>query len=233
MKCDDFLQFLATGGFWRRLHARLHAVFCSQCAETSRFHRRMRRTLSHSPPLTAEQRRLWEQAAVTGRQTPETLSGIPRRKRNLLKFATAASLLIAISMGGWYATGLWRSSHSTDSLTELESPKPHPPEKLIVVTQDAPQQETRDRISQIEADLKRLLDELDDLSRHVDLLDERREIEELLTESDETSIPVPSIGEVPHATLPATTPVSLVEGTNNSSSDVPAGDVAGFPAVGR
>ena len=60
MKCENFLRRYATGNAAERLLARLHAARCPECA-ARRSIQNIAQQLSAPTPLTAAQRRLWEQ----------------------------------------------------------------------------------------------------------------------------------------------------------------------------
>ena len=194
MKCDVFLRSLHTGGFWKKSCARLHAMRCCQCAESLRLHRRIEQALTHPEPLTTEQRRLWKQAAVTDMHSEESVSVAPRSIRIVPRFAVAACLLFVITLGGWYTIQWLRPTHSPDSLTSNQDVDFGRSERLVVISRETTQQESRKRISQIESDLLQLSAELDELARHAALLEERRQIEDLLTEAEKSTEPITSFG---------------------------------------
>ena len=170
MKCDDFLPCLTTGSAIARLRARLHARQCSHCAHVQERLMAMRRELSSAAPLTALHRRVWEQAAAQPRRAADPSVGLNRmwtaRPRLAVAsgLAIAALLLVAITL-------LVRPANNRNEPIVVEVPRPAVQTPLLAMSSA--------EIADLQRGLDQVEGDLDRLEGLANLLQARREIEEL------------------------------------------------------
>ena len=166
MNCERAMELLATGTALGRLRARRHAAHCPGCAtEAARF-ARLANLLSTVEPLTPAQRALWTASSTEPRPAPARSPWFLRLRIT----AAAAGLIIA----GLMMFVAFRTS----------PPKPtsEPTVSLIVKTDKPRGQVPPEMIQELDAltsGLHTLSQELAQLSRQAELLDERRDAEEL------------------------------------------------------
>jgi hypothetical protein len=155
--CEDIVAALATGGPLRRWRARRHAARCPRCAAVRDELERLAETLAEATPLTAAERRLW--AASPGDAIAAAPSR-PRRFRPALAGILAAALLGAVA--AWWVS------------------RPNQQPRLAGVRPPSvPGVAPRD-VERLRGNVVALVHELDDLGRRADLLDARKDVEELL-----------------------------------------------------
>ena len=162
MKCNDFLPNSTTGGLAARWLARLHAIRCPRCAATWEGLAKMRAEMSPAQPLSARERKLWENAAHAPRPSEMTK---PARERPLIRLATAAVLLLA---AGWFFVSRDGAPPVTDRL-----PVP------AIAVGSAAIRYTPAELADIESGLTRLSAELDRLHGLAESLDARRDLRQL------------------------------------------------------
>jgi hypothetical protein len=97
MNCLDVLPWLETGGRWQRFRAARHLRRCPRCQAAEQALAELKRELAAAPPLSAELRQVWLDAADS---PVEVVHVAPRGRRRAvwLSAAIAAILLIAVGI---------------------------------------------------------------------------------------------------------------------------------------
>jgi hypothetical protein len=170
MRCDHAVNLLATGGVLGRWLARRHAARCTSCAAEAARLRRIACELSIVEPLSAAQRALWTSISTEPRPS---VARLPRYRPALLAGGVAAAVVLALGIGATI-------------VARRPSPKPGPPPAVadpsLVRTPDIPRPASPAAIRELD-DLKTnfqaLAQDLAQLRRRAELLDERRDAESL------------------------------------------------------
>jgi hypothetical protein len=151
MKCENFLETMETGTLWSRVLARRHAKRCLTCAETWRQFLEIKQHLKTAESLSSSQRHLWSQAA----EVSSTVLG-----PSIIRVALpAAAAVIVLSIG---------------SLVWLLNQKEAQQVQKVMIKDVVLRQH-----KEIKAGLIALSEELETLSRHAALLDERQQVRKL------------------------------------------------------
>lgn len=158
-RCEETLAALATGGWIRRLRARLHAARCPRCASARDDLWGIAGALADTIPLTTDQRGLWADASGTD----PTRFGRTRRLRPAL--AAAAAVLIIVAVAAWWASRAADRHHDARDIANVPTPA------LAVEARDG---------ADLRARVTALMQELDVLRRHADLLDARKDADAVL-----------------------------------------------------
>jgi hypothetical protein len=161
IRCEEIMAALATGGAIRRWRALRHAARCPRCAAARDDLKKVALVLANVPPLTAAQRRLW--VAAAGNE----ITAEPSRTwwfRPVLAGALAASVIGAI--------GIWWTLRPVDL-------RQRPPAVADLEPAAVGQEAIRD-VEGLRGGVLALAQELDDLRRRADLLDARKEVDDLL-----------------------------------------------------
>src|SRR5262245_45179646 len=115
MKCDDFLPFLETGGWWRRWQAKRHARHCAGCAAAQAMLVELKREFAKTPPLTDRLEHMWR-AAARVEHAPAALSVRPR-VRPAFRYAVAA---VAIALAVLVPLAVrWNENHDRKGQDEI------------------------------------------------------------------------------------------------------------------
>ena len=170
MKCDRAIEVLATGTVLGRWMARRHAARCPRCAAEAARIARLADALGAVEPITPAQRALWSSASIEPRRG-EAITPWSRR----IRLAATAAVFVLCAVLTFVA---FRAS-------PLKIPI-HPPVALTVNTGTAPPQaspELNQELDSLTSGLQSLSQELVQLSRRAELLDERRDAEALVRRS--------------------------------------------------
>jgi hypothetical protein len=167
MKCERALALLSTSSSLGRWRARRHVARCPHCTREKAALERIETLLAAAPPLSLAQRALWTSAATEYRPVR------PRRVRKATM--AAAALVLAIGMAGLIAR-LWRPRPT------IERPAPQVVRVPTTGTRAAP--DMIRELDGVSASLRALSRELAELSRRAELLDERRDAENLARRFD-------------------------------------------------
>jgi hypothetical protein len=97
MNCHDVLSWLETGGRLQQLRAARHLRRCPKCQAAERSLSVWKSELAAAPPLSAELRQVWLEAAEAPVETVD-IAPIGRRRVVWLSAAVAAILLIAVGI---------------------------------------------------------------------------------------------------------------------------------------
>jgi hypothetical protein len=166
MKCDRAIELLATGTAIGRWMARRHAVRCPICAAEAARMARLAHALAAVEPLTPAQRALWTSASTEPRRGEARM----RWSRSVRLVATAAVCVL----GAVFTFVTFRPS-------PLKTPI-DPPVSRTVNTGKSQRQlspELNQELDSLTSGLRALSQELVQLSRRAELLDERRDAEAL------------------------------------------------------
>ena len=166
MKCERAIAALGHGTVFGRFMAQRHAARCQTCAAEAARLARIANALSLVEPLTAAQRALWTSVSTDPR-LGATRSTWPWHVR----LASTAAVLM---LGALFAFIILRSSVFRGPLE-----KAHPP---TVITEKPPRRASPELVRELDAlttDFLALSQELAQLSRRAELLDERRDAEAL------------------------------------------------------
>jgi hypothetical protein len=145
-------------GRWR---ARQHAASCPSCARESSRIDRIAGMLSAVRPLAPTERALWTSVASVS---------FPRRARRLRIVAAAAIILVNVGLGAALLRYWPRRSTIEQRVPQIvQVPAPSPQASPAVVRE----------LDGLTANLQALSRELAELSRRAELLDERRDAENL------------------------------------------------------
>jgi len=160
MKCERVLERLETGAPWQRVAARLHVRRCRHCQVACQQLASLKLELSRGEQLDDRRRRKW--LAVAG-STP--LDGSSRPFRLVFRWAPLglAGGLIAIT-----ALGIWLAIH-----------RPGPSSPIATVVPVSGEQAWLE-LADVRKGLGELSRELDELAVQVALMDEERQVQELL-----------------------------------------------------
>jgi hypothetical protein len=167
MKCDRAIEMLATGTAVGRWMARRHSARCSRCAAEAVRITALSRALAAVEPITPAQRALWSSASTEPRRGE---ARTPWSRRVGLAATAAVFVLCAV----------------LTFVTFRPSPLKNPPVALIVNTEIAPPPaslELSQELDSLTSGLRSLAQELVQLSRRAELLDERRDAEALARRS--------------------------------------------------
>jgi hypothetical protein len=162
MKCDRALALLATGGRLGRWWARRHATRCARCAAEADRLDRIARELAVVEPLSAAQRALWTSASTDPRPAARS-----SRYRPALLVGAAAVVALALGLGQVIVT-LWTKKPGRlvrDPGPMIARPDNHP--------QPASPATIRE-LDDLKSGLQSLSQELSQLRRRAELLDERK-----------------------------------------------------------
>ena len=174
MRCERAVTLLATGGILGRWRARRHAARCPGCAAEADRLRRIARELSVVEPLSAAQRALWTSVSTE----PRPSAARPTRYRPALLAGAAAAVVLVVGIG---VTIVMRRPPPAGAVPI--------PEPSIVQAPDVPRQAPPAAIRELD-DLKTrfqsLAQDLAQLRRRAELLDERRDAEALSHRFDRT-----------------------------------------------
>ncbi len=168
MKCERAMELLATGTALGRMRARRHAARCPNCATEIGRLARIATVLTTVQPLTQAQRALWTSASTEPRPAmARSASPWPRRGR---LSAAAAVLFLAVGL----------------ALVALRpSPAKRPGQPIVepVAILEKPRRqgslEVMQELDTLSSNLNSLSQELAQLSRQAELLDERGKAEAL------------------------------------------------------
>jgi hypothetical protein len=161
MRCEDALELLATGSAFWRSRARRHVARCPSCARESTRLGRITQLLAAAPALAPAERALWASAATASR---------PIRARRVRIAAVAAAVLFGIGLAA-VALRPWPTRPAIE--------QPPAPFAIAGSTSRPPSPEVVRELDGLTANLKALSRELADLERRAELLDERRDAEDL------------------------------------------------------
>jgi hypothetical protein len=162
MKCEECLAALESGNVWRRRAARRHAAGCAACAEAIAALGRLKGEMATVEPLSAAQRQRWLSVAV----------GAPAavRRRHTAAYAALGGAAVAaiLAIGVW----LMRDADGTSDARSGGS------KRLVATSNTAPLVIRRDPA--VRQGLVELSAELDRLARAAALIDERRQVRDLM-----------------------------------------------------
>jgi hypothetical protein len=164
MRCDRAVNLLATGGVLGRWLARRHAARCTSCAAEAARLRRIARELSAVEPLSAAQRALWASMSTE----PRPMVARPIRYRPVLLAGAAAAAVLIFSIGV--------------TIVARRLPPTPAPDPWVAQHPDVPQQASPAAIREfddLKAKLQALSQDLVQLRRRAELLDERKDAEAL------------------------------------------------------
>jgi hypothetical protein len=161
MRCEDALALLATGSALGRWRARQHAARCPSCARERARLSRIAELLAAAPPLSPAERALWTSAATGSR---------PFWARRVRISAVAAALLLSIGLAG-VALRSWQRRPTIQ--------QPFPPHVKATNPSRQASPEVVRELDGLTAKLQALSRELAGLGRKAELLDERRDAENL------------------------------------------------------
>ena len=164
MRCERAVTLLATGGILGRWRARRHAARCQGCAAEVDRLQRIARELSVVEPLSAAERALWTSASTE----PRPSAAPPARYRPALLAGAAAAVVLIVAIGVTLV---------------IRRPPPMPiREPSIVQSRDLPQRPSPAEIRELDGLRTRfqsLAQEVAQLRRRAELLDERRDAKAL------------------------------------------------------
>jgi hypothetical protein len=170
MNCEHAIELLATGTAVGRSMARRHAVRCPSCAAEAAGMARLAHALAAVEPITPAQRALWTSASTEPRGGEARM---PWSRRVRLAATGAVFVLCAV----------------LTFVTFRPSPRKPPIDPPITVTvntgndrrQISPELDLE--LNSLTSGLRALSQELVQLRRHAELLDERRDAESLARRS--------------------------------------------------
>jgi hypothetical protein len=168
MKCEDLWLWAETGNVLRRLSARRHAARCPRCRESLAKLNAIKHELATSEPPSLEQRRLWERCTASPVAFP---AGRKHRALVAQGFALVAAVAVAVAV---WSLATWHGA---------EPPRVPRGGPTLVERKTAPDgsRESLRRIDEMKSGLLAMSDELEELSRSASLLDERRQVDDLLS----------------------------------------------------
>jgi hypothetical protein len=162
MKCEECLSALETGNVWERRRARRHAAGCPSCAHAAATLDGWKSTLAAHDSLPSAHRQRWLSSA--GAEV-----GSRRRHR------TAAYLAIGTAAAAAVGLAIWLLRGPTDR------PPAERQSRVVAASQSVPLELRTDPA--IAPGLKQLAEQLEELSREAALLDERRQVGDLMDET--------------------------------------------------
>ena len=170
MKCEDLWKWIETGNFAQRLLARRHAAKCPSCARWLAHLGRARRELARAEPLSRAERRPWERASQVDAARP----GVSAVRVAVLAGAgvAAISILIALAWTAWQ----WNAGGPVEVVSHGRTPVSQPTGSQTI------DDEAVRQIRQMKSQLLALSEELEELSRRAAMLDERKQVDQLLLE---------------------------------------------------
>ena len=170
MKCDRAIEVLATGTAVGRWMARRHAERCSRCAAEAARIARLAHVLAAVEPITPAQRALWTSASTE----PRRGEGRTPWSRRIRLAATAAVFVLCavLTFVAFRPSPLKTPIHSPVALTVNAGKAAGP------VSPELDQE-----LDSLSSGLHALAQELVQLSRRAELLDERRDAEALARRS--------------------------------------------------
>jgi hypothetical protein len=180
MKCEEFWSRMEAGGAVHRLLARRHAARCPSCRQSLAKLEAVKRGLAQSESPSTAQRRLWERATAADVPYPTS-----PKYRVAIVAAFGMAVLLALAVGAWMA-GLRPTDEPPPVVEHDNGPvKPEPlPVKQPTVAQ-RPDDDSLRRIHQMKSSLLALSQELDQLSRNASLLEERKQVGQLLSDYEQ------------------------------------------------
>jgi hypothetical protein len=96
MNCLDVLPWLETGGRWQRFRAARHLRRCPRCQAAEQELSALKRELAAAPPLSAELRQVWLDAADS---PVEVVHIAPRSRRRAVWLSAAVAVILLIAVG--------------------------------------------------------------------------------------------------------------------------------------
>ena len=175
MKCEDLWSRIETGNVVRKLAARWHAARCPRCRESLAQLAAMKRELARAEPISAVERRLWARAAEV-----EVAAAEYRTSRLAVAAGLAAAALLVVAIVGW-TTGLRPGHEPSPRGPRLRSPV------APVAVKQVQDEALPQAIADIRSGLMALSEELDRLSVKASLLEERGQVNQLLSECEQRS----------------------------------------------
>jgi hypothetical protein len=180
MKCENYWSWKETGGVLRRLWARWHASRCPGCRESLATLEAIRRELAPAESPSPAHDRLWERAMAAELPYPSS-----PKYRMAIVAALGMAALVALAVGAWMA-GL-RPSHEPPPVVRPDNrpfkPEPLPDEQPTVARRS--DDESLRRIDEMKSSLLALCEELEQLSRSASLLEERKQVGQLLSDYEQ------------------------------------------------
>ena len=164
MKCDECLIAHESPYAWKRSAARRHAAGCPACARAIVAFDAMKRQLADAPPLASARRRLWLSAAGA---EPATIAPTRRRLSVGVLSGAFAAVVILVAIGIWYGLRPRRPAE----MASQQGPAISAPDETHLTIRTDPAIRQR---------LEQLSEQLDELSRQAALLDEQRQLRELM-----------------------------------------------------
>lgn len=170
MNCEQTLAALESGNPWRRRAARRHAANCPACGQAVAALTALKRELATAEPLSPAQRERWLSAVAT-----ERASAPLRRTPVYVAVGAAAAAVIVLA--------IWLTRDSPEALDKRSDE----PSRLVATSTAKPLTIHRD--PSVRQSLLELSAALDQLADQASLLDERRQLREL--------VPTPSANSGP------------------------------------
>jgi hypothetical protein len=179
MRCEDFLPWSETGNRMQRMRARRHARSCPGCAAALEMLGQLKQELAEAPPVPQRLRQKWLDAAASQTSTVQIAPHESRNARRVwLAMALAASLLLAL-----IPLSKWRASNEAvvavppvRPVTPMQRPKETSTVSEIVVSSLDGQAE----LDQLNAEVGRLQDDLEQLIERSEQLAARQQLSQLL-----------------------------------------------------
>jgi hypothetical protein len=174
MNCHDVLPWLETGGRLQRLRAARHLRGCPKCQAAEQALSELKTELAAAPPLSAELRQRWLDAADS---PVDIVRAAPRRRRRVvwLSAAIAAILLIAVGIAV-RAIHPWNQGEDVNHPEIASIDRRHVGE--IIITEIDPETE----FARIDEHLAQLQGDIADLSLDAQRLMAEQQIARLLAD---------------------------------------------------
>lgn len=173
MICDDVLSNLETGGFAKRLQARLHLLRCRRCRQVNVHVGEFKQELSNAEPLVKKHRKIWMAVAQPDR-ADQGYQPVGVSARWVFAGLAAATAVMVV-------VGIW--------LIQRDDPRRivdnDPPRHEVKVEPHSGEQLSGGSVSReldkIHSKLVALSKELDELSGMIELMDEHKRVDDLLS----------------------------------------------------
>jgi hypothetical protein len=144
----------------------------------------IRRELASAESPSPSHRRLWQRAMA---------AEVPYRDSSNYRVAIVAAVgmaaLVVLAAGAWMA-GLWRGGEQAPVAegkkeTETQQEPPATPQIEPQIVEERPDDESLRRIDELKSSLLALSEELEELSRSASLLEERKQVSQLLSDYEQ------------------------------------------------
>jgi hypothetical protein len=175
---------MESGGVVRGLLARRHAARCPSCRQSLAQLEAIRRELAPDESPLPAHRTIWKRAMaaeVPGSARPNC--------RVAIVAALATAALVILALGTWM-TGLWRDGEQVpiggdDPGTVEQEQMPAAIPALRAIAEQEPDDESLRRLGEMKSSLLALSQELEQLAQNASLLEERKQVVQLLADYEQ------------------------------------------------